>query len=812
MNEWYSAKEAAGLPLLPNTDNGVLRRARRAKKEGTPWQERTRKGQGGGAEYHYSSFPKETQNFLLAKDKKEREYAEAQARMDADLALVAAIMPRQAKIDLSLLPELSKTQTKILKTKEEYLALFRALPKEHQDAAWARYEVLVSCQKYMAAEGFTGRMINNRRSWSTKGVVSFVAQITCHVIKLTPAAMAEITRKGEISLSYSSLIRWRDQFHDQGVYGLADHYVTSSTEQAPDNDPTWAGKTSIPRPQRQHILALFIARPYSSYVAIIDALEARFPKIPAPSRGCIASWWRRWIARHASLWLLATNPDEWKNKHMLAFGNASEDIIALNQVWEMDSTPGDVICTDGRYTIIGCIQVWSRRMRFLVSDTSKSSAVAALLRKCLILWGFPDTVKTDNGADYTAIFLEIVLDNLEINHVLCPPFTPECKPHIERGLGVMSHNLLELIPGYCGHNVADRQAIRARETFAKRLMSPGEEIEAKMTSVELQQRLDRWCDLMYEQNVHGGLDGMTPHQKARSWTEPIKTISNIAALDLLLQPAPDGEGYRTITKTGISVTYKGAKLSYIAVEFAEHVGEKVRPLLDESDLGRCRCFLEDGTYLCDAEDPTWTGISRQEVAAHAKARQKKHLADASKELKKLVKNQNVEHVVDEIMLARENRLREESDNVIELPVRTVEYTTPALDQAARALRAPQVDPDQEALDQERAERIERQMRKLQEQAEANRETDAASGPSRQPRPKIVPLFKARTIPEFPQQKWELWQALDAEIAAGKVPESEGLVGFYLGFPRSAACRTVKRCFGVEVIEARELAGLDQSAI
>ena len=59
MREWYSAKELVGLPGMPGTIQGVLKRVE-------SWESRPRQGKGGGREYHISSLPEETRAHLLA--------------------------------------------------------------------------------------------------------------------------------------------------------------------------------------------------------------------------------------------------------------------------------------------------------------------------------------------------------------------------------------------------------------------------------------------------------------------------------------------------------------------------------------------------------------------------------------------------------------------------------------------------------------------------------------------------------------------------------------------------------------------------
>ncbi|HEY0464569.1 MAG TPA: transposase domain-containing protein [Polyangiaceae bacterium] len=57
---WYSAAELAGLPGMPGTDRGVLKKAGRDN-----WPSREREGRGGGREYPFTALPGATQLGLL---------------------------------------------------------------------------------------------------------------------------------------------------------------------------------------------------------------------------------------------------------------------------------------------------------------------------------------------------------------------------------------------------------------------------------------------------------------------------------------------------------------------------------------------------------------------------------------------------------------------------------------------------------------------------------------------------------------------------------------------------------------------------
>ena len=109
-----------------------------------------------------------------------------------------------------------------------------------------------------------------------------------------------------------------------------------------------------------------------------------------------------WKRANAELFLAVTNPDAWKNKKLVAFGSYAEGVTRANQLWMLDSTPADVQLLDGRHSILGVIDVATRRARLVVSKNSTAEAVCQLLRRAILDWGVPDTVKMDNGRDYAS--------------------------------------------------------------------------------------------------------------------------------------------------------------------------------------------------------------------------------------------------------------------------------------------------------------------------------------------------------------------------------------------------------------------------
>ena len=159
------------------------------------------------------------------------------------------------------------------------------------------------------------------------------------------------------------------------------------------------------------------------------------------------------------------------------------------------------------------------------------------------------------------------------------------KPFIERFFRTLSHGMIELLPTYIGHNVADRSVIEARRSFAQRLAekrkdkSEQEVYRLGMTAAELQELLDKWVDAMYLNRKHSGID-MTPNEAYQAAKYSRTVVEDEQALDLLLNAA----GTATVSKGYIKVN----NLRYAAPELMDHEwkAQKVEVFLDPADIGR----------------------------------------------------------------------------------------------------------------------------------------------------------------------------------------------------------------------------------
>lgn len=549
--------------------------------------------------------------------------------------------------------------------KEDGLAAFERLPEQRKNEASARYSFLQMCDNFVAVAGFEIRRYARR---SKVGDKAFIQAFNEGRVAVSDNILAIIGEK----ISYSTLNRIAGNYYKYGLAGLAFGYHNPKR-----------GSTTLSGDQQNFVLAAMCKNPVTSTKNIRKLLQGRFGMV-VPSSNIIHRYRNRWTTENADLWLYYSNPDAWKSKKMFAFGSASENVKSLNQLWEADSTPADVMLVDGRHSIIGMIDVYSRRLRFVVSKTSRATSVISVIRHSLIEWGVPDIIKTDNGKDYVSNHVVRVIDGLGIDQQLCRPFQGQEKPHIERAFKTFLHGLVELMPNYIGHNVTERKAIEARRSFSDRVMNKDSKpVEIGMSSIELQKFCNEWTNFVYQYDEHGGLGGKRPIDMVRNWQEPVSRIHDMRALDMLLMPAPKDGGIRTIGKEGVRVDNK----CYGSAEFAGLVGEKVFVLLDPADLGTIYVYLQnqygERSFLCPAIDPVWVGIDTARFAVSSKKHQERLMKEGKRELKKLSKDQGVNEAYTEYVDLRKSQV----DNIIELPVKTEEYTTPALGEGAKAVKA-----------------------------------------------------------------------------------------------------------------------------
>jgi len=570
--------------------------------------------------------------------------------------------------------QVARERAKLLAAERE-MAAFTRLPKERQLQARARFEILTARDMFLAAGGFAKK----------RGTEVFCRELAAGRVDLPGWVLESASRKAP---SRATISRWESAYKAGGLPGLAPKYVSR------------AGETSVPEHVQEHIQGLLAAMPHMRVPAIWATLKARIGEENLPSQSSIRRYVERFRAEAEAVLEAVRNPDQFRSSFQAAFGDAAEDVTRLNQLWEFDSTPGDLMLEDGRHTVIGCIDVYSRRAKLLVRKTSNSEGIAALIRRAILDWGVPEVARTDEGADYTSYYISAVLHELGVDQEVCEPFHPEQKPHIERFFRTFSHSIVELLPGYVGHSVADRKAIEARKSFADRIMGKGKVTEEiPLTSEEFQALCDRWLEAVYHHDKHSSL-GMTPFEKAASWRGEVKKIHDPRALDMLLCPPADDK-YRTVGKKGIQVD----NTHYIGTDLIGHEGKRLLVLLDPTDAGTIYLYKElpdrSREFVGCAYDPERAGLDRQEIAAAARKIQDEIYKKGAAELRKIAKKTSAHLAYRDILEARER----ETANLAPLPHHEVPWTSTGLETAAEAVRAsvrgPQA-PQEITPEQERA--------------------------------------------------------------------------------------------------------------
>lgn len=369
-----------------------------------------------------------------------------------------------------------------------------------------------------------------------------------------------------------------------------------------------------------------------------------------------------------------TDPDTFKSRFRVS-GFSRDHVERVNQLWETDASPADVLCIDGRHSIYVLLDVYSRRVMTLVSKTPRADAVLLLVRKAILAWGVPEKVKTDNGSDFKAHAVRRAFASLGIEHHLCAPFSPEQKGKVERAIGTMQRDLMPLLPGFIGHSVADRKSIEARKAFATRLgQGDDKAFNVELRGHELQALLDRWAADDYGRRTHSALK-TSPFAKAQSCAAQVRRVKDERALDLLLAPVPGTHGLRTVGKQGLKID--GAH--FTAVNLMP--GEKVLVRHDPADMGRVYCFKEDGSeFLCEAHCFERLGVNPAEAVAKARAEASRVLNEGKAELRRQARAIKPRDMVDAIL----NGVGKAAATVLPFPKAEESHTTPQLDAASEA--------------------------------------------------------------------------------------------------------------------------------
>lgn len=700
MKEYLTAQEIAAerLPLMPATIKGVLNMADREGWTADAFRSRKRAGRGGGMEFSISLLPS-----------------------------VAQVAYRQRYIPVGPLPAKANVKP------ETALSGRAAMERD------ARLAIL------RAFDAFERGQRLHRQACETLFVSKYQAgtlSVEPWIRELVPA------------FSRRTLARWRAAAEaDRNRLGV---------DRAAARKGTGTLETANGGAVRTWMLGLIAHQPHLSADQVRTLCRAEFGDTIEVVRGggvieaaempplrTFQDALKRLKTEHRVVLTQLTDPDRFRSTMKLAGRGTLRHVVEPNTVWQIDASPIDALCTDGRHNIYACVDVATRRLVLYVTKTPRAAAVGLLLRKAIMAWGVPGRIKIDNGSDFKARASQRLMASLGIEVEYSDAFSPEQKGFIERQIGTFQRDAVTLVPGFVGHNVTDRKAIEGRKAFAQRL---GEDdantFAVQCTHAEMQAHFDAWAELRHQHREHAGLNGSTPFAVAASAESTIRRV-DVRALDLLLAPMASGDGTRTVTKLGVRVG--GAHFLNGSIL----PGTRVFVRHDPEDLGRVFLFAtEDGDFLGEAVNPDLSGIAPEVMVRAQRALQAETLAEQKAAIeevrKRLRKGPSLIERTREVWLA-------DKPNVEVFPRRTVEHTTrdiaAALDAATQGERAPAA--------------------QLSEAAAATHARMLAEAETAAPAPAVVTPI--RRVMETPELRFRRALALEARVASGAPAEADELL-------------------------------------
>ncbi len=631
MKEWLTAREIAEEQLqgLPTTRRGVTLVAEGAGWNEHPTHARKRSGRGGGMEYHIRLLP------VLAQISYKRKHLTVGI---VDLPPAANDLPKSDDADATRRARLTRdARLAVLKQYERYR------------------DGLAGMEKY-ALQSFVDAY--------NKGAL----RTDDWVVELLPTITRDQVR------------RWSTRKKSGKGLGF-DRGAARKGKGVLDLANGGAVRTTI--------LALLADNLHFTAEHIRDVVESEYGQsLTVPSKGADKTvalppvrTFQHYLkglrsAEQVTL-MRVQNPDRFRSTMAPRGTNTLTHIREPNALWQIDASPVDALCTDGRHAIYVCLDIATRRMVLLISRTPRASAVALLIRKSILAWGVADKIKTDNGSDFVARDTKRLFASLDIEVELSDAYTPQQKAHVERAIGTFQKDCATILPGFVGHSVADRTAIESRKSFAARLgTTDAEAFGVELSGDALQAIVDRWV-AQYEKRPHAGLAGETPFAvAARSTVQPRHVDER--ALDLLLMTVPQG-GTRRVTSSGIRVDGNAYMTPTILP------GTEVLVRQDSADLGVVYAFSADGdAFLGVGICPALSGVDPAEAARTLKAMQNEITAQGAAAIKaeiRRIKKGGAYH--ERILGVREAR----SPNVVALPKRPQPHSTPQIAAALAAMES-----------------------------------------------------------------------------------------------------------------------------
>lgn len=730
MKEWMTAREIAteALPDMPTTESAIIRYAEREGWDTHITYARKRSGRGGGMEYHYRLLP--------------------------TLAQVAYV---QRHVVIGAEP------VAVASTSVPYAPLTKRAESERD----ARLAIL------QAYELFSRGLRLSQQA---------CIQVFCDRYEMGSIRIDDWVKATVPAVTRRTMLRWISMKRCGNVNGLA---VDRSKARAGSGLLETANNGAV----RAFVLAWIAASPHLTAEIIRGYCEDHFGAEltnrngelkPLPPERTFQHFIKALKADEKVVLTKITDPDTFRSTMKLSGTGAQRHVTEPNALWMIDASPVDALCLDGRYSMYACIDIATRQLVITLSKTPRASAVGLLIRKAILKRGVARIIKTDNGSDFVAVATKRLFANIDTEADVSDAYSPEQKGHVERVIKTFQHEVCPQLPGYIGHSVADRKAIEGRKSFAQRLGADEKELfEVALTAEQLQRHIDDWLEYVYHEREHGGLKGRTPNEAAAASTMAIRRVDE-RALDALLMPVAGKNGRRTMTKQGI----KNDGFYYLAGSI--EIGADVFCRLDPLDMGRMYVFDgDDGRYLDAAICPELADVNPQAYVKAQKEIAAELLREKEREIKADIRalKKGPSGIERTIRLAKSKKAERDAakGNVIQLPKREEQHSTPAIAAVLDAVTAPKV-PQPQSLNEQAA--------KLHEiiKAEADQRVSA----------KVVHLDPDAGLSETARRvKWAM--AIDERIAAGAVIDDDTAIQL-ARFKSTSQYRTAMDCmkdFGLE---------------
>jgi len=513
--EWFSAPEIS--EATGRGRNTVLERLRKANV--------TSRKRESGKEYCLADLPEDWQAIIVEKlglsIYKEADHVAEAGEMV--LFPVGEQEPEAVAVDCEVVP--SPPSPLSQGGEGELEAAMLAEPEDYHPHAWM-------LEAFAGIEPIEGLPAEQRQY--ARGLILQLVPAWCHRNRIERVVDCDVAfsaayRRGEIAVpswvknlcgtvSRTTLARWR-QLRDQGSATTGEAIGALGGKRGRNV----AGYNGYIRqhPDLEKVIWSLLEEQTAAAAGprtIYRRLVAECPPEICPSYPQVLRYLTWLKTERKAQYLAVASPKDYRNQQRPAVGMLSQD-LEPNDVWQIDFTRNDALLRwdgeEGRFALGMIVDVATRRRKVILSPVPKGEATALLLMEAMLDWGMPRRLRPDNGKEFVNDRVMRICATLGIEMDACLPGQPWQKGNVEKALGDLMRQM-EVLPGFVGHNVAQRQQIREAK---------GEDylFSQAMEYDELRTWLDKTLAKLHDTAHKGrGMEGQTPNEAlaaamARGW-------------------------------------------------------------------------------------------------------------------------------------------------------------------------------------------------------------------------------------------------------------------------------------------------------